>query len=331
MTDKDDIQRRRPTGDRSAFETARYVAYVAEQAAQMAETEQASEAPAEPAETAPEAKPAKPGNRSKRGGARPGAGRPRKHHPIAVPASPDDMRKLLRSIDGIETLKAIIAGAELHASGPTGKPILVRPTVGERLTALKLWVDRLLPTLTAQELKADVTAVSAHVDSRSAVRAIVDLLRDSRGTGDLTTGDLTGTLLGKAIGEAKAPPVNDAPDDAPMSGHSELPPWAHSPTPSQAVVHLEEHRRHLHAARPDERPPPGTVGPPAGRADQLQEGERILTDAGTWIEYTGVTNGDGRQRFWVCDRHGQRVTSIWGKDEAVAKARELGSKGSISK
>jgi hypothetical protein len=323
MTDTDDIQqRKRPKGDAASFETARYVAYVAEQAAQLAEAERASPPPAEPGPAEPEApKPAK-AKSSGRGGARPGAGRPRKHHPIAVPASPDEMRKMLRSIDGFETLKKIIQGAEMQASGPTGKPMLVRPTVGERLTALKLWVDRLLPTLTAQELKADVTSVSATVDGRTTARAIVDFLRDSRGTEP--------DLWRNVAGEAKAPPVIDAPIDAPMSGQpTELPAWAHSPTPSQAVVHLEEHRRNLHAARPDERPPPGTVGPPPRKG--LEDGERIMTTGGLWVEYAGVTNNDGREKFWLCDKHGQRVMTVWGREEAIAKSGELASKGSISK
>jgi hypothetical protein len=267
----------------------------------------------------------------------------------APPPTTAELRAMLASIDGVSALKRIIEGAPVRVTSSVGKPFDALPSISDRLRALDIWTSRLLPALQSQQISADV---KADVTSRDGGE-VSDIEMARHVAWMLTQGEKAARAKGTTIIEADTSPAikqilantldPPSPDEPPaylsvrpdpvppQARPSELPAWAHSPTPSQAVVHLEEHRRNLHAARPDERPPPGTVGPPAGRADQLQEGERILTDAGTWIEYTGTTNGDGRQRFWVVDRHGQRVATIWGKDEAIAKARELGTKGSISK
>jgi hypothetical protein len=110
----------------------------------------------------------------------------------------------------------------------------------------------------------------------------------------------------------------------PSPGGEPAPP---APT-GTAVVALDEHRRQVQA-RHDERPPPGMSGPASAKG--LVDGERIVTDGGCWIEYAGVTNGDGREKFWVCNHNAQRVTMCWGRDEAIAKAKELGQRGKLTK
>jgi hypothetical protein len=201
---------------------------------------------------------------------------------------------LLRKSDALDVLADIVQGKQYLTAGPTGKSFWTYPSMAERLSALRIVADKCIPSLMATEISGpdgkDLFAgVAAPSEPRQLARAVVSLLV---GNSDSTAVMPDSTVRSEAVPESLPGSVSLS---AALGGEVDGSGLASS-LPSSAEM-------------------------------EVGEGE-LIGDAGHFIELVENTS-DGRQRFFINDAAGQRITTAWSRAEARRLCRQLIDEGTV--
>jgi len=269
----------------------------------------------------------------------------------AKPRTATELRShIITELNKAEHLIQIARGEEMRLSGPTGKPMLGRPTVDQQLKAWELLLKKALPDLTAQTLDAKV---EGHIEApafstRETARAVMDILRTARieDAAELPVIDgkqFNGVANERAAGHGAAGDADGTPAAA-GPGFNAVAAAAAAEYDRQMKANRQANGKAAPGDLPEswQRQPvplfdpdnPGNTDPqvPTGG---FQPGERIMIkdehgrEVRGWLEFAYRAN-DAREAFWVVNKDGDRVRSVLGRAEAEAALRQLASTGKIS-
>lgn len=298
------------------------------------------------AEAAPP-EPRKRRGRPKGLGKVPGSGRP------ARPRTIQQIRAhiLQNGTAYLDNLIAIAAGGEVKLSGPTGKPLgLGRAPIADQIKAASE-LNRIVGYHN-HPIEFDATienTIRPDTDPRDLARTVLAILS----TAKLEKVPKRGPFEEAEIeddGSDGAPPFR-AVDGA--AGDCSGSPAAAGPTPEQTAGAVERAAltgslQNYHSSIAQGRSaelnlPDGWSRPGLPVADKqhptnnaLQQptiftpGERVLIDGCKgWLQFRYRLN-DGREGFWLCNRHGDRVCGVLGREVAEAKLKEYEKTGKVS-
>jgi len=260
-----------------------------------------------------------------------------------------DEKALLREA-GAKALQAaidILDGKKRWVMGPTGREYEAKPSF-EQIDKTAKWVlAKRIPDL--QSVATQITGaeggpvqIEAPVSNRDLARSVLEILRTARieDSAELPVIDgkqFDGVANERAVEHGAAGDA-DGKSAAAAAGDG----YGFSAAGALAAAQydrqtMKANRQAEMEMRPDERPPAGFQGG-LPDASGLVAGERVMVkdehdrEIPGWLEYRySLGKGDGRECFWLVDKHGTRVGSALGREVAEAKLAEFARTGKVTK